>query len=139
MSKVMVVNAGSSSLKFQLLNMPSEEVLTSGIIERIGFDDAYFTIKLNGEKIKKVLPIKDHKKAVEIVLDALVEYKIVSNFEEIQGVGHRVVNGGDLFPESIKVEGDVITRLEALNDLAPLHNPAAIVGYKAFASFNSTN
>jgi len=68
MSKIMVVNAGSSSLKFQLLNMPSEEVLTSGIIERIGFDDAYFTIKLNGEKIKKILPIKDHKKAVEIVL-----------------------------------------------------------------------
>jgi len=132
MSKIMVVNAGSSSLKFQLLNMPSEEVLTSGIIERIGFDDAYFTIKLNGEKIKKILPIKDHKKAVEIVLEALVEYKIVASFEEIEGVGHRVVNGGDLFPESIKVEGDVITRLETLNDLAPLHNPAAIVGYRAF-------
>ena len=134
MSKVMVVNAGSSSLKFQLLEMPNEVVLTSGIIERIGFDDAYFTIKLNGEKVKKVLPIKDHKVAVEILLDALLEYKVVSSYEEIKGIGHRVVNGGDLFPESIKVEADTIERLEALNDLAPLHNPAAIVGYKAFNS-----
>ena len=134
MSKVMVVNAGSSSLKFQLLNMPSEVVLTSGVIERIGFEDAYFTIKVNGEKNKSVLPIKDHSVAVEILLNALLEYKIVASFEEIQGIGHRVVNGGDLFPESTKVEKDVIARLETINDLAPLHNPAAIVGYKAFAS-----
>lgn len=134
MSKVMVVNAGSSSLKFQLLNMPSEVVLTSGVIERIGFEDAYFTIKVNGEKNKSVLPIKDHSVAVEILLNALLKYKIVASFEEIQGIGHRVVNGGDLFPESTKVEKDVIARLETINDLAPLHNPAAIVGYKAFAS-----
>lgn len=134
MSKVMVVNAGSSSLKFQLLNMPSEVVLTSGVIERIGFEDAYFTIKVNGEKNKSVLPIKDHKVAVEILLNALLEYKIVSSFEEIEGIGHRVVNGGDLFPESTKVEGNVIERLETINDLAPLHNPAAIIGYRAFAS-----
>lgn len=134
MSKIMVVNAGSSSLKFQLLTMPDEKVLTSGVIERIGFDDAYFTIKVNGEKIKKVLPIKDHSIAVDILLDALMEYKIVASFIEIEGIGHRVVNGGDLFPESTKVEGDVISRLETINDLAPLHNPAAIVGYKAFAS-----
>lgn len=133
MSKVMVVNAGSSSLKFQLLTMPEETVLTSGVIERIGFEDAYFTIKVNGEKNKKVLPIKDHAKAVEILLNALIEYKIVASFKEIEGIGHRVVNGGDLFPESTKVENDVIARLETLNDLAPLHNPAAIVGYRAFA------
>ena len=134
MSKIMVVNAGSSSLKFQLLTMPSEEVLTSGLIERIGFEDAIFNIKINGEKIKKVLEIRDHKVAVDILLAALLEYKIVSNYEEIQGIGHRVVNGGDIFPESIKVEEDTIERLEELNDLAPLHNPAAIVGYRAFAS-----
>ena len=134
MSKVMVVNAGSSSLKFQLLTMPQEDVLTSGLIERIGFEDAYFTIKVNGEKVKTVLPIHDHKRAVEVLLEALVEHKIVASFEEIQGVGHRVVNGGDIFPESTVVEGNVIERLEVLNDLAPLHNPAAIVGYRAFAS-----
>lgn len=134
MSKIMVVNAGSSSLKFQLLTMPSEEVLTSGLVERIGFEDAYFTIKVNGEKIKKVLPIKNHKVAVQILLDALLEYNIVSSYKEIEGIGHRVVNGGDLFPESIKVEGDIIARLETINDLAPLHNPAAIVGYRAFES-----
>jgi acetate kinase len=134
MSKIMVVNAGSSSLKFQLLTMPNETVLTSGVIERIGFEDAYFTIKVNGEKIKKVLPIKDHKKAVEILLDALLEYKIVSSFKEIEGIGHRVVNGGDVFPESIRVDDKIVAKVETLNDLAPLHNPAAIVGYRAFAS-----
>ena len=134
MSKVMVVNAGSSSLKFQLLTMPNEEVLTSGVIERIGFEDAYFTIKVNGEKNKRVLPIKDHKAAVEILLNALLEYKIVTDFKEIEGIGHRVVNGGDVFPCSTKVEKDTIAKLEVLNDLAPLHNPPAIVGYKAFES-----
>ena len=133
MSKVMVVNAGSSSLKFQLLTMPNEEVLTSGVIERIGFEDAYFTIKVNGEKNKKVLPIKDHKVAVDVLLNALLEYKIVASFNEIEGIGHRVVNGGDIFPCSTKVEEDTIARLEVLNDLAPLHNPPAIVGYRAFA------
>ena len=134
MSKIMVVNAGSSSLKFQLLTMPQEDVLTSGLIERIGFEDAYFTIKVNGEKVKSVLPIQDHKKAVEVLLAALVEHKIVASFEEIQGIGHRVVMGGDVFPESTVVEGNVIEKVESLNDLAPLHNPAAVVGYRAFAS-----
>lgn len=134
MTKIMAVNAGSSSLKFQLFTMPEETVLVSGVVERIGFEDAYFTIKVNGEKNKSVLPIKDHKQAVDMLLKALIDYKIVASLDEIAGVGHRVVNGGDLFPESTKVEGDVIARLETINDLAPLHNPPAIVGYRAFAS-----
>lgn len=134
MSKIMVVNAGSSSLKFQLFAMPNEEVLTGGVIERIGFEDAYFTIKINGEKVKTILPIKNHKEAVEILLKSLVEHDIVKDFNEIVGVGHRVVNGGDIFPESIKVEEGVIERLEKINDLAPLHNPAAITGYRAVCS-----
>jgi acetate kinase len=132
MSKVMSINAGSSSLKFQLFEMPEEKVLVSGLIERIGFEDAYFTIKVNGEKIKKVLPIKDHKQGVAILLESLIENKIIKSLDEINGVGHRMVQGGDLFKESVVVKEDTIALVSQFNDLAPLHNPAAIVGYEAF-------
>ena len=132
MSKIISVNAGSSSLKFQLFEMPSEEVLTSGIVEKIGFEDAIFTIKVNGEKIKKVLPIPDHTKAVSMLLEALVEYKIVNSLDEITGAGHRAVHGGEIFKESVPVTEDVVEKFASLNDLAPLHNPAGLVGYNAF-------
>ncbi len=132
MTKVMSINAGSSSLKFQLFEMPEEKVLISGNVERIGFEDAYFTYKLNGEKVKKVLPIKDHAVAVEHLLKTLVDLKVVKNLNEIEGVGHRVVQGGNLFTESTKVVEGTIEKLSTISDLAPLHNPAAIVGYKAF-------
>lgn len=132
MSKIISVNAGSSSLKFQLFEMPSEEVLTSGIVEKIGFEDAMFTIKVNGEKIKKTLPIPDHTKAVSMLLDALVEYKIVNSLDEIVGAGHRAVHGGEIFKESVSVTDDVVEKFSSLNDLAPLHNPAGLVGYNAF-------
>ena len=132
MSKVMSINAGSSSLKFQLFEMPEEKVLVSGLIERIGFEDAYFTIKVNGEKIKKVLPIKNHQVGVEILLNSLIENKVIASLDEINGVGHRMVQGGDKFTQSVKVEEDTITQVSEYNDLAPLHNPAAIVGYNAF-------
>ena len=132
MTKVMSINAGSSSLKFQLFEMPEEKVLISGNVERIGFEDAYSTYKLNGEKVKKVLPIKDHEVAVEHILKTLVDLKVVKNLNEIEGVGHRVVQGGNLFTESTKVVEGTIEKLSTISDLAPLHNPAAIVGYKAF-------
>ena len=132
MSKVMSINAGSSSLKFQLFEMPEEKVLVSGLIERIGFEDAYFTIKVNGEKIKKVLPIKNHQVGVEILLNSLIENKVITSLDEINGVGHRMVQGGDKFTQSVKVEEDTIAQVSEYNDLAPLHNPAAIVGYNAF-------
>ncbi len=132
MTKVMSINAGSSSLKFRLFEMPEEKVLISGNVERIGFEDAYFTYKLNGEKVKKVLPIKDHAVAVEHLLKTLVDLKVVKNLNEIEGVGHRVVQGGNLFTESTKVVEGTIEKLSTISDLAPLHNPAAIVGYKAF-------
>ena len=103
MSKIISVNAGSSSLKFQLFEMPSETVLTSGIVEKIGFEDAMFTIKVDGEKIKKTLPIPDHTKAVALLLEALVEYKIVNSLDEIVGAGHRAVHGGEIFKESVPV------------------------------------
>ncbi len=132
MTKIISVNAGSSSLKFQLFEMPQEEVLTSGIVERIGFEDAMFTIKVNGEKVKKTLPIPDHEKAVALLLDALVEHKIVESLEDIKGCGHRAVHGGEIFKESVSVNEEVVEQFSSLNDLAPLHNPAGLVGYRAF-------
>ena len=132
MSKVMSINAGSSSLKFQLFEMPEEKVLISGNIERVGMEDAYFTTKFNGVKEKLVLPIKDHSVAVDCLLKKLVELKVVKDLNEIKGVGHRVVQGGNLFTESTKVVEGTIETLSTISELAPLHNPAAIIGYNAF-------
>ena len=132
MTKIISVNAGSSSLKFQLFEMPEETVLTSGLVERIGFEDAVFTIKVNGEKVSKTLPILDHEKAVSLLLEALVEHKIVTSLDEIKGVGHRAVHGGEAFVSSTVVTEEVVSIFEGLSELAPLHNPAGLVGYRAF-------
>lgn len=132
MVKVLSVNAGSSSLKFQLFEMPQEEVLTSGIVERIGLDQGIFTIKFNGQKKTINQPIPDHAVAANLVLDALVEEKVVMSFEEITGVGHRVVHGGELYNQSVIFDDEVEKNVEALKDLAPLHNPANLIGYRAF-------
>lgn len=133
MKKIIAVNAGSSSLKFQLFELPSELVLCSGIIERIGLSDGIFTIKFNGEKVQVTQDIPDHKVAVELVLKALVDHKIVTNLDEITGVGHRVVHGGELYKHSVEISAEVEKDIEILSDLAPLHNPANLVGYRAFA------
>lgn len=132
MSKIIAVNCGSSSLKFQLYEMPSEEVLTNGIVERIGFDDAIFQIKVNGEKQKKVLPVKNHEVAVKLLLDSLVEYGIVDSIDEIESAGHRMVQGGDKFSDSALVTDEVEKQVAEFSELAPLHNPVAIMGYHAF-------
>lgn len=132
MNKIMAVNAGSSSLKFQLFEMPSEEVLTSGVVERIGFKDGIFTIKVNGEKVTTTQAIIDHKIAVELVLEALVKHNIVSSLDEIKGVGHRVVHGGEKYASSVEITHDVENAVIELSELAPLHNPANMVGYRAF-------
>lgn len=133
MTKILSVNAGSSSLKFQLLDMPSQDVITIGLVERIGFEDAVFNIKFNGEKMEKELPILDHGVAVDLVLDALLELNIVANYEEIAGVGHRVVHGGEKFDKSVVITPEILSTIEKLSDLAPLHNPANILGVKAFS------
>ncbi|MDE6952432.1 MAG: acetate kinase [Erysipelotrichales bacterium] len=132
MSKVIAVNAGSSSLKFQLFEMNNEEVITSGVVERIGLDDSIFTIKYNGEKDVKTLPIPTHKEAVQLLLDTLIEKKIVDSLDDIKGVGHRVVQGGSYFKESAIIDEDVINKIDELKSLAPLHNPAHLTGYYAF-------
>lgn len=132
MSKVISVNSGSSSLKFQLFDMPSEVVLTSGLAERIGQDMGAFTIKVNGEKITKEVPLPDHKTAVELLLKSLLEYEIVEHLDEIQGAGHRIVQGGPYFDQSVVVDEDVVNKVSELAELAPLHNPAHLICYKAF-------
>ncbi|MEE0441709.1 MAG: acetate kinase [Thomasclavelia sp.] len=132
MVKVMAINAGSSSLKFQLINMPSEEVITSGIVERIGLEEGNFEMKYNGEKFTKQCPINDHSVAVQLLLDALVNHHVVENLNEIEACGHRIVHGGEYFSDSIKVDEDVVAKVEELAELAPLHNPAHIIGYNAF-------
>ena len=132
MSKIMAVNAGSSSLKFQLFEMPSEDVLTSGVVERIGFKDGIFTIKVNGEKITTTQAIIDHKVAVELVLEALIKHNVVSSLDEIKGVGHRVVHGGEKYASSVEITHEVESAVIELSELAPLHNPANMVGYRAF-------
>lgn len=128
----MAINAGSSSLKFQLLEMPEEKVIVEGIIERIGLGESIFTIKLNGQKEKKLGKIKNHSEAVQALLAALIEKNIVASLDEIAGVGHRVVHGGEKFKDSVRIDEEVIKQIEMVSDLAPLHNPANLIGIKAF-------
>ncbi len=132
MSKVIAVNSGSSSLKFQLFQMPEEKVLTSGVAERIGQKMGIFTINVNGEKITTDVEIPDHKKAVDLLLEALVKHGIVKELTEIKGAGHRIVQGGSYYSGSVKVDEDVVKKVDELCVLAPLHNPAHLVCYKAF-------
>ena len=132
MSKVISVNAGSSSLKFQLFDMPSEKVLTSGIAERIGQDMGAFSIKVDGVKHEDTLPIPDHKVAVNLLLDALIKWHVVEDLNEIVAAGHRIVQGGPYFSGSVEVDEDVVSKVAELAPLAPLHNPAHLIGYRAF-------
>ncbi len=128
---ILSVNAGSSSLKFTGFEMPSEDVLISGVFERIGIDNSFYTIKLNGEKIKKEVELPNHKVAFEILIKELMDNKIVESLEEIKGVGHRIVQGGAYFDKTVIADEDAINKIEELASLAPLHNPAAIVGINA--------
>ncbi len=133
MSKTIAINAGSSSLKWQLYQMPDETVLAKGIVERIGIKDSIFTIKYgDGEKFEKVLDIKDHEVAVQMLLDQLIELDIIASFDELTGVGHRVVAGGEYFSDSTVITDDVLAKIEELSEFAPLHNPANAMGIKAF-------
>ena len=132
MAKVMAVNCGSSSLKFKLYEMPEEKVITSGIVERIGHKDAIFTIKIDDEKVTKILEVQDHGVAVQLVMDALIEHKIISSYDEIKATGHRVVQGGPYFRHSALFNDDTYSKIESLIPLAPLHNKSHLVGYDAF-------
>lgn len=132
MAKIMAVNAGSSSIKFQLLEMPEETVIASGVMERIGLAEGIFTIKYDGKKEETNPVLPTHAEGVQLLLETLIEKGIVKSLDEITGVGHRVVQGGEYFKDSCLVTEDVIQRIQDLADLAPLHNPAHIIGIKAF-------
>ena len=130
--KLLSVNAGSSSLKFTLIELPEEKVVISGTFEKIGIDGSFYTIKYKGEKDKKEAKLKSHTDAVKILLDELINYKVIKSYNEIDGVGHRLVHGGDKYTESVLINDDVLETVEKLVPLAPLHNPANLVGVRSF-------
>jgi len=132
MKKILVVNAGSSSLKYKFYDMPEEAVICSGIAERIGHDDAIFKIKFDGDSRRIILPIMNHTRAVELLLDALIENHVISDLGEIKAIGHRVVQGGKYFANSVLFDDDTIEKVESLISLAPLHNGPALIGLRAF-------
>ncbi|WP_313308761.1 acetate kinase [Lactococcus taiwanensis] len=132
MSKTLAVNAGSSSMKWQMYEMPEEKVLAKGLIERIGLKDSIITVKFGDQKEERVFDIPDHTEAVHVLLDDLKRLSIVEEFTEITGVGHRVVAGGELFKKSTVVTPEVLQQVKDLSALAPLHNPANAAGIEAF-------
>ena len=132
---ILSINAGSSSLKFTGFDMPSEKVLISGVWERSGIDGSFYTIKINGEKIKKEVPLKSHEDAVKILTEELINYNIVKDLSEIKGVGHRVVHGGDKYADSTIINKHVTDTIRELFHLAPLHNPANLIGIEAFQEY----
>lgn len=130
--KIMSVNSGSSSIKFQLFLMPEEKVISKGQVEKIGFDDAIFTLRYNGEIYKKVLPVKDHSVGVQLIINGLIEKQVLKSMDEIKGVGHRVVQGGEIFKDSALINEKVLKQILSFSDMAPLHNPANATAIKAF-------
>lgn len=132
MTKTIAINAGSSSLKWKLYEMPEEKTIASGIVERIGLTNSVFTIEYNDEKYEDVLDIDNHEIAVELLLEKLVDLNIITDLNKIEGVGHRVVAGGEVFSESVIVTEEVMSEIDDLAKLAPLHNPANLTGIKAF-------
>ena len=130
--KIISINAGSSSLKFSLFNMDDESVIASGVFERIGIEGSKYMIKFNGEKISQEVDLPTHVDAVNILLDKLTDLNIISSLDEIHGVGHRIVQGKDVFKESVLINDDVMAKLDAIKGFAPLHNPANMLGIEAF-------
>ncbi len=131
---VLVINCGSSSLKFQLINSKSEEVIAKGLCERIGIEGGKMIYTpAGGEKQEKEIPMKDHTEAVRLVLEALTDPDtgVVKSLEEIGAVGHRIVHGGEKFASSTLITDEVMEAIEGCNDLAPLHNPANLIGIRA--------
>ena len=130
--KILSVNAGSSSLKFTLFEMPAGIELIGGYFEKIGLEDSFYSIKMNGEKTKKSAKVSNHADAVKILIDELIDNKVITSLEELDGVGHRLVHGGEKYTDSVVINEDVINTVTELIPLAPLHNPANLTGVKAF-------
>ena len=131
MEKYLVINGGSSSLKFSLYEMPTEKLLINGYFEKIGFEDSFWTIKINGEKIGREGYLANHSDAVKIMINELIDNKIINSMDEISGVGHRVLHGGELYSESVEITDKVLDDIIDLTKLGPLHHPGQIAGIKA--------
>lgn len=130
--KVLVINCGSSSLKFQLIDAETEQLLFKGLCERIGIEGSQISYTATGkDKVTKVTPMPEHKTAVSLVLEALTESGVVKSLDEIDAVGHRIVHGGENFTKSVVINEDVVKAIEEVSDLAPLHNPANVIGIRA--------
>lgn len=131
MDKYLVINAGSSSLKFSLYEMPTEKLLINGYFEKIGFEDSFWTVKINGDKIRKEGYLVNHGDAVSIMIDELISNKIINSLNEICGVGHRVLHGGEIYSESVEITDKVLNDIVDLTKFGPLHHPGEIAGIKA--------
>ena len=133
MKKILVLNCGSSSIKYALYDMTDQSVITSGGIEKIGLPDSFITVKLNGEKHKMQKPIAEHTAGVQWIFDVLTkgEYAVLKHLDELDAVGHRMVHGGEKFNKSVLLTPEVMEAFAACNDLAPLHNPANLKGVNA--------
>ena len=131
--KILVLNSGSSSLKYQVIDMETDEMLVKGNYERIGQNKSFLTHKVHGEKRIFVHPAKNHEEAIKFVLERLTnpQYGVMSSLEELEAIGHRVVHGGEKFNKSVLITEEVIKEIEKCSHLAPLHNPAAVLGMKA--------
>ena len=136
MKKILVLNCGSSSIKYALYDMTDKSVITSGGIEKIGLPDSFITVKLNGEKHKMEKPIKEHTAGVQWIFDVLTtgDYAVLKSLDELDAVGHRMVHGGEKFNQSVLLTPEVMEAFAACNDLAPLHNPANIKGVNAVSA-----
>ncbi len=130
--KILSVNAGSSSLKFTLYEMPEKRVIISGTFEKIGIQNSFYTLKYKEEKIKKEANLYNHKAAILILLDEFIKLNVIDSYEEIEGIGHRVLHGGDKYIESVLIDDSVTSTIEELFPLGPLHNPANLTGIKSF-------
>lgn len=129
--KILIVNAGSSSLKFSLCSMPFATEIVSGLVEKIGEGDSFYSLKFDGKKIEKTFDMKNHKEAVEVMLNELKINNFIENVDEITAVGHRVVHGGEFYSESVVVDDDVLENIKGLTPLAPLHVPGSISGIES--------
>ena len=136
MKKILVLNCGSSSIKYALYNMEDQSVLTSGGIEKIGLPDSFLKLKYNGQKVQIDRPIQEHTAGVQFIFEVLTtgEYAVLKSLDELDAVGHRMVHGGEKFNKSVVLTPEVMEAFAACNDLAPLHNPANIKGVNAVSA-----
>ena len=129
-TKSLIINAGSSSLKFSLYEMPEKKELINGNVEKIGLEDSFVTLKLNGEKIKHKFVVKDHSEAAMVMIKELIDNKVIENINDINDIGHRILHGGEFYADSVVIDEEVLNNIVYLTKLGPLHHPGEIAVIK---------